>query len=199
MCIRDRVYTYEELKSLSETCKANDLILYCDGARLGTVLCQEKFGVTLEALYNLTDAFFIGATKNGALLGEALVIRSKSLQTDIKYHIKQRGGLLAKGRLLGTQFETLFTDNLYTDLAKHSIDMAKKLQAGLREAGITFLVEPQTNQLFPVLKHDLIEKLHKKFDFYVWKPISEDRSAIRLITSWATKENAVDDFIKELK
>jgi len=192
------VYTLDELKALSTHCHANDLILYCDGARLGTALCIKEAGINLANLYELTDAFFIGGTKIGALAGEALVIRTKALQADMNYHIKQRGGLLAKGKLLGIQFEELFKSDLYIQLAQHSIDMAQKLVKGFEEHSIEFLVEPQTNQIFPILNNSAIEHLQNHFDFYVWKKINEDQSAIRLITSWATPQSAVDLFLEKL-
>ncbi len=193
------VYTIDELKELRAYCDNHDLLLYCDGARLGTVLCQPQFGVGLKDLYNLTDAFFIGATKIGALLGEALIIRNKTLQPGIEYIIKQRGALLAKGRLLGIQFEELFKDGLYYELATHSINMANKLTEGLKGAGYNFLVPPTTNQLFPILENEKIKALQNDFDFYVWQKIDQTYSAIRLITSWATKEDAVDALLDVLK
>jgi len=193
------VYSKEELKALADICKMRNLILYCDGARLGTVLCQKKYDISLEDMYKLTDAFFIGGTKNGALLGEALVIRNETLRPDMKFHIKQRGALLAKGRILGSQFEELFRDDLYYKLAMHGVEMARKLEDALRYAGYSFLVEPETNQIFPILDYKTIELLQTEFDFYVWQPIDDQRAAIRLITSWATTTEAVDAFISRLK
>ena len=192
------VYTKDELTALRAYCDAHALYLYCDGARLGTVLCQDKYDLNLEDMYTLTDAFFIGATKVGALLGEALVIRNEALKPQTEFILKQSGALLAKGRLLGIQFESLFESGLYFDLSDHSIQLAERITAHLRTVGCDFLVEPETNQLFPILSNEKIEVLQKNFDFYVWKEIDDNYSAIRLITSWATSEEAVSNLIQAL-
>lgn len=193
------VYNKDELKNLSEFCTNNDLILYADGARLGCALCVKNSDLTLEDMCNFTDAFFIGGTKNGALLGEALIIKNETLKTNFRYHIKQKGALLAKGKILGIQFEELFTDNLYFELASHANDMANLLAKGLKESNCEFLIESATNQIFPILDNELIKKLQKKFSFYTWEKINNTHSAIRLVTSWATKKDAVLDFINEIK
>ncbi|KYH34392.1 Low specificity L-threonine aldolase [Clostridium tepidiprofundi DSM 19306] len=193
------IYTKEELKVLSEFCKSNDLILYSDGARLGSAMCVKDSNLTLSNMCNFTDAFSIGGTKNGALLGEALIIKNENLKKDFRYLIKQKGGLLAKGRLLGIQFEELFEDNLYFKLATHANEMANLLTKGLEEVGCEFLINSPTNQIFPILENKQIEKLEKKFDFHVWEKIDNTRSAIRLVTSWATKKEAVLEFIHEIK
>ncbi|MCT4620284.1 MAG: aminotransferase class I/II-fold pyridoxal phosphate-dependent enzyme [Marinisporobacter sp.] len=193
------IYTKEEIKALSNFCKSNDLILYADGARLGSALCIKESYLTLSDMCNFTDAFFIGGTKNGALLGEALVIRNENLKENFRYHIKQKGALLAKGRLLGIQFEELFKDNLYFELANHANEMANLLTEGLKELNCKFLIDSPTNQVFPILENKVIEKLEKKFIFYIWEKIDDTHSAIRLVTSWATKKEAVLAFIHELK
>lgn len=190
------IYNKKELESLSKFCKTNHLFLYVDGARLGSALCVKEANLTLADLTFLTDAFFIGGTKSGALLGEALVISNPILKEDIRYLIKQRGALLAKGRLLGIQFEELFSDNLYFELASHANEMAAMLSDGLRKAACEFLIDSPTNQIFPILDKQLIKRLEKQFEFYIWEQIDDNRSAIRLVTSWATKEDAVLDFIK---
>ncbi|WP_099187823.1 threonine aldolase family protein [Tepidibacter mesophilus] len=193
------IYTKEELKNLNEFCKSNNLILYADGARLGSAICAKGADLTLSDMCNFTDAFFIGGTKNGALLGEALVIKNENLKEDFRYHIKQKGALLAKGRLLGIQFEQLFTDNLYFELANHANEMAYLLNAGLKESNCKFLIDSPTNQIFPILENKIIERLEQKFNFYTWKKIDNNHSAIRLVTSWATKKEAVLEFINEFK
>jgi len=193
------IYTKDEIESLSKFCKSNGLILYADGARLGSALCVKWSNLTLSAMCNLTDAFFIGGTKNGALLGEALVIRNEELKRDFRYHIKQKGGFLAKGRLLGIQFEELFKDNLYLKLAGHANEMANLLIEGLREVNCDFLIDSPTNQIFPILDNDTIERLEKNFGFYIWTKLENNHSAIRLVTSWATKREAVIEFVNELK
>lgn len=193
------IYTKEELKTLSTFCKSNNLILYADGARLGSALCVKEANLNLSDMCNFTDAFFIGGTKNGALIGEVLVIKNKSLKEDFRYHIKQKGALLAKGRLLGIQFEELFSNNLYLQLANHANKMASLLREGLEQANCKFLIDSPTNQIFPILENEIIKKLEKKFKFYTWKKVDNDNSAIRLVTSWATKKEAVLEFITELK
>ncbi|MCY6483083.1 aminotransferase class I/II-fold pyridoxal phosphate-dependent enzyme [Clostridium aestuarii] len=193
------IYTKEELKDLSEFCKSNDLILYADGARLGSALCVKKANVTLSDMCNFTDAFYIGGTKSGALLGEALVIKNENLKEDFRYHLKQKGALLAKGRILGIQFEELFKDNLYFELANHANEMANLLTEGLREANCKFLINSPTNQIFPILENKQIENLEKKFSFYTWEKIDDNNSAVRLVTSWATPKESILEFIDEFK
>jgi threonine aldolase len=193
------IYTKDELEQLSKFCKDNKLFLYVDGARLGSALTSAENDMTLTDLGNLTDAFYIGATKNGALLGEALVLCRDCLKGDFRFHIKQKGALLAKGRLIGIQFLELFKDNLYFDLAKHANDMAKILSEGIREAGYSFFIQSPSNQIFPILPDSVIARLQENYSFYVWQKIDEGNSAIRLVTSWATKEEKVLEFISDLK
>lgn len=190
------VYSKSELSALAEYCQQKNLLIYMDGARLGAALTCKDADLTLPEIYSLTDALFIGATKNGALLGEALVIRNPQLQEDIRYLIKQRGGLLAKGRVLGIQFEELFRGNLYFDLAIHANKMAQYMAAELKSSGCRFLLDSPTNQIFPVIDNSVIEKLSSKFEFYVWAKIDENHSAIRLVTSWTTPESAVKEFVE---
>ncbi|MBU3190264.1 aminotransferase class I/II-fold pyridoxal phosphate-dependent enzyme [Clostridium bowmanii] len=193
------VYKKQELEELSECCRNNNLILYVDGARLGSALCSKGNDIELSDLTKLTDAFYIGGTKNGALLGEALIICKDSLKKDFRYLIKQKGGLLAKGRLIGIQFLELFKDDLFWDLAKHANDMAQLLTKGISDCGYEFLIQSPTNQIFPILTNKTIEKLQEKYAFYIWQKIDENNSSIRLVTSWATKEEAVKSFINDLR
>ncbi|HEY3423360.1 MAG TPA: aminotransferase class I/II-fold pyridoxal phosphate-dependent enzyme [Negativicutes bacterium] len=193
------IYTKSELEQLSQFCKIKNLYLYVDGARLGSALCSEENDLQLSDLAALVDAFYIGGTKNGALLGEALVICRHSLKDDFRFHMKQRGALLAKGRLLGIQFQELFKDDLYFDLAKHANSMANLLKNAISSEGCKFLTHSSTNQIFPILPNKLIEELQEKYSFYVWAKADADHSAIRLVTSWATKEEAVLAFIKDFK
>lgn len=193
------IYSKHELEQLSKFCRSNGLLLYVDGARLGSALTSEENDMKLSDLAENVDAFYIGGTKNGGLMGEALVICKESLKEDFRFHIKQKGALLAKGRILGIQFLELFKDNLYFDLAKHSNDMAKILKDGLCEAGYSFLTHSPSNQVFPILPNVVIEKLEEKYMFYIWQKVDEDNSAIRLVTSWATKEEQVLEFIQEIK
>ena len=193
------IYKKKELEQLSDFCKANHLFLYVDGARLGSALCSEENDMELSDLGMLVDAFYIGATKNGALMGEALVICRDSLKEDFRFHMKQKGALLAKGRLLGIQFLELFRDNLYFDLAKHANVMAGLLRIEISQAGYPFLNHSPSNQIFPILPNWLIEQLQGKYSFYVWQKVDNHNSAIRLVTSWATREDAVLTFIEDMK
>lgn len=193
------IYTKQELQELSEFCKLNNLFLFMDGARLGQALTSEINDLTLEDIANLTDVFYLGGTKNGALLGEAIVITNDKLKEEFGFHIKQKGAMLAKGRLLGIQFLELMKNDLYFDLARHSNIQAMKIKSAFQKKGLRFLSETFTNQIFPILSTSQIEKLSENFDFYVWKKVDEENSAIRLITSWATSDEVVKGFLKEIE
>ncbi|BAQ14016.1 putative low specificity L-threonine aldolase [Clostridium botulinum] len=193
------VYTKEEMRNLSEFCKKKNLILYVDGARLGSALAVKESNLTLKDMCDFSDAFCIGGTKNGALIGEALVIKNQNLKEDFRYNIKQKGALLAKGRVLGIQFEELFKDNLYFDLANHANEMASILTKGLKDANCKFFVESKSNQIFPILSNENIKILQERFSFNIWEKVDNKNSAIRLVTSWATTKEAVFEFIQELK
>ena len=193
------IYSKNELIELSRFCKSINLLLFMDGARLGNALMAENNDLTLSDISQLTDVFYIGGTKNGALLGEAIVFKNQSLVPDFDYVLKQKGALLAKGRLLGVQFLELFKNDLYFQLAKHANVMALKIADAVKECGYLFLNDPVTNQIFPILPKNIIKRLETKYLFYQWKEIDDDNIAIRLITSWATNEDVVDEFISDLK
>ena len=193
------VYGKHEMEEIHSFCQQHNLLLYVDGARLGSALCVPGNDLDLEAMAKLTDAFYIGGTKCGALVGEALVISRPSLREDFRFHLKQRGALLSKGRLMGIQFLELFRDGLYFELARHANRMADLLRSALTEAGYGFLTDSPSNQIFPILPNPLIEKLQKNFDFYIWSKIDANHSSIRLVTSWATREEAVRAFIGNLQ
>ncbi len=193
------IYKKQELERLSSFCKNHDLYLFVDGARLGSALCAEDNDISLPDLSRLTDVFYIGGTKNGALLGEAIVINNDGLKEMLGYHLKQRGALLAKGRILGIQFLELFREDLFFALARHANSMAMKIAKAIKHHGYSFLTESTTNQIFPIFPNDLINKLSGKYGFYIWEKVSDDKSAIRLVTSWATDEKTVDQFIDDLK
>jgi threonine aldolase len=193
------IYNKNELEQLRDFCNEHNLILFMDGARLGSALCSEENDLELSDLPALVDAFYIGGTKNGALIGEALVICRESLKEDFRFHMKQKGALLAKGRLLGIQFLELFRDNLFFDLAMHANKMANILRDELVKANFKFLTHSPSNQIFPILPNSLIDELQKKYSFYVWEKVAPDYSAIRLVTSWATKEEEVAAFIEDMK
>ena len=192
------IYKKQELKDLSDFCKKNKIILYMDGARLGSALCSKENDIELSDLPKLTDAFYIGGTKNGALMGEALVLCNDSLKEDFRYHIKQKGGLLAKGRVIGIQFLELFKDDIYFKLATHANAMADILKIGISNCGHKFLIDSYTNQIFPIIPNKIIATLEEKYSFFVWQKVDEDNSAIRLVTSWATRQDMVEAFIDDL-
>lgn len=193
------IYKKSELEQLRNFCDENNLILFMDGARLGSALCSEENDMKLTDIPELVDAFYIGGTKNGALLGEALVICRDSLKPDFRFMMKQRGAILAKGRLLGIQFLELFKDNLFFELALHANKMADVLKEELGMADIKFKTHSPSNQIFPILPNSLIVELQKKYAFHIWEKVDSEHSVIRLVTSWATKEDAVVAFIEDLK
>ena len=193
------LYRKAELEALSRTCRELGLHLYVDGARLGCALASDASDLSLPELATLVDMFYLGGTKNGALLGEAIVIVNPALREKFRYHLKQRGALLAKGRVIGAQFVALFEDGLYFQLARHANVMAARLAAGLRALDVAFLTEPVTNQVFPILADARIATLRQRYGCHVWARIDEGRSAIRLVTSWATQARDVDAFIDDFR
>ena len=193
------IYSLKELEALSGVCRENGLYLFLDGARLGYGLQCRENDVTMADLARLCDAFYIGGTKVGALFGEALVLTHPALQEDFRYLIKQRGGMLAKGRLLGIQFETLFEDGLYYQISDHALRMADILRRALVEAGFPMQVNSPTNQLFPVVPDTILEKIRERYAVTYMNRVDEAHSCIRLCTSWATKEDDVRAFCRDLK
>lgn len=193
------VYTRSELAALSKCCKANNLLLFLDGARLGAAFGSNENDITLPDLAKYCDAFYIGGTKNGALMGEALVIVNPALQEGFFRMKKQRGAVLAKGWLLGAQFEALLKDGLYWELGRHSTAMAQKLQAGLEGMGVHMLAPSPSNQIFPVVADPLLPTLSKLCAYEVWGKVDAEHTAVRFVCSFATKEEAIDGFLQELK
>jgi threonine aldolase len=193
------VYSLEELRQISALAKQRGLILFLDGARLGAALASSKSDATLADIASLVDIFWIGGTKVGALLGEAIVVCNPALTEDFAFHLKQRGGMLAKGRLLGIQFQELFgVKNLFLENAKHANAMAAKLASGIMSSGYALEAPTATNQVFPILPDSVISALKQLFAFYVWRKSDNDHSVIRLVTSWATQEHQVDAFLARL-
>ena len=193
------LYTKAELAAISEVCRRLNLILFVDGARLGSALTSDQNDLTLGDLADLCDAFYIGGTKNGALFGEALVIANDQLKPDFRYLMKQRGAMLAKGRLLGIQFESLFEDSTYFDIARHANQMARRLDEGLAALGVPFLSDSHTNQIFPIFADAVVERLERDYAFEPWQKMDEEHLAIRLVTSWATDEVQVEAFLEDVK
>lgn len=192
-------YTKAELEAIHHICRQKDLYLFLDGARLGSALTSKENDLTLEDIARLTDVFYIGGTKNGALFGEALVICHPDLKPDFRYMVKQRGAMMAKGWLLGIQFEELFQDNLFYDLAAHANEMASILRKGIEACGYSFYSASSTNQLFPVFPDPILEKLREDFLFSVQEKVDDSHTAIRLVTSWATSEEECRRFVKVLE
>ena len=186
------VYTLSQLQELSAVCREYGLPLFIDGARMGYGLASEGCDVTLNDIARLADVFYIGGTKQGALFGEAVVIVNESLKKDFRYFIKQNGGMLAKGRLLGIQFMTLFEDGLYFELSEHAVAQAMRIRDAFASKGYRFLVDSPTNQQFPILPNSEMDRLSADFKFSVWQKIDESHTAVRFCTSWATKAEAVE-------
>ena len=192
------LYTLEELTALSDTCRALGLYLFLDGARMGYGFASQENTVSLQDIARLCDVFYIGGTKVGALFGEAVVINNPVLAEDFRYIIKQHGGMLAKGRLLGVQFDALFTDGLYFELGKHAVAMADKMRAAFDRAGVNYHVPGSTNQIFPVLPDSVLDKLAEKYVWCEMERVSKTHRAVRFCTSWATREENVDAFCADL-
>ena len=193
------LYTKKELEEISEVCHKYDLPLFLDGARLGYGLVSPETDVTLEDIARYTDVFYIGGTKVGALFGEAVVITNEALKKDFRYMIKQNGGMLAKGRLLGVQFDTLFTDDLYFKISAHADELAMKLKKAFQKKGYGLRYDSYTNQQFPILPDSHIEKLKEKYVFEFWEKVSDAESAVRFCTSWATKPEVVEELIRDIE
>ncbi|MDU2064909.1 MAG: aminotransferase class V-fold PLP-dependent enzyme [Sporomusaceae bacterium] len=191
-------YTKAELCALSKVCHECGLPLFLDGARLGYGLAAPGSDLTLPDIAALCDVFYIGGTKVGALFGEAVVITNDVLKQDFRYSIKQRGGMLAKGRLLGIQFETLFEDGLYCEISHHAVAMAMLIRQACERQGFAFRYDSMTNQQFPILPDTLLAKLADKYSYSFWEKIDETHSAVRFCTSWATQQSDVDSLIQDL-
>lgn len=192
------IYSKSELTEISRTCRKNNLFLYLDGARLGYGLCAEDNDLDMPSIAGLCDAFYIGGTKIGILFGEALVIVNEDLKKDFRYIIKQKGGMLAKGRLLGLQFIALFEEDLYFQMSEHANKMAMLIKETFIKKGYDFLVPSTTNQQFPIVPNEALNKLKEKFEYCFIEKIDESRSAVRFCTSWATELNAVQQLINEI-
>ena len=193
------IYNLRELEALSSTCKKNGLYLFMDGARLGYGLMASDNDVTLQDLARLCDVFYIGGTKVGAMFGEAVVISNPTIAEDFRYLIKQRGGMLAKGWLLGLQFDVLLENDLYFTISKHANVQADKIRAALQEIGCPMLVPGTTNQVFPILPDALLEELGKEFTFCEMHRVDKEHRCVRFCTSWATKIENVDALCTALK
>jgi threonine aldolase len=198
------IYTKPELQSLSDVCRKNKLPLFMDGARLGYGLAAEGNDLTLPDIAKMCDVFYIGGTKVGALFGEAVIITNNALKKDFRYFIKQRGGMLAKGRLLGIQFETLLGKSLsggslYFEISRHAVQMAMMIRNAFKSKGFSFLCESPTNQQFPILTNEQIRVFSEKYAFELWTKTDDNNAAVRFCTSWATREEDVLTLIKDIE
>ena len=192
------LYSLEELKAISKVCNEYEVPLYLDGARLAYALACPENDVTLPDIARLCDAFYIGGTKCGALLGEAVVIPKKGLIPHFFTLIKQHGALLAKGRVTGIQFEALFTDDLYMEIGKNAIDAAQKIKAALSDKGYEFAFHSPTNQIFIVLTEEEKARLEERIVMGFWETLPDGRIVMRIATSWATTEENVEKLISLL-
>jgi threonine aldolase len=192
------IYYKDELEAISKVCKENQLYLFMDGARLGYGLCAEDNDLDLPTITRCCDVFYIGGTKVGALFGEAVVITNDTLKKDFRYIMKQKGALLAKGRLLGIQFTELFKDGLYFKLASHANRLAVMIKKIFTDKGYSFLVDSYTNQQFVILPDSILEKLRENYTYSYQQRIDERHSAVRFCTSWATDEADVLKFIDDI-
>lgn len=192
------IYKKAELEELYRACRECGLYLFMDGARLGYALASSENDLDLKTIADNCDVFYIGGTKGGAMFGEAVVIMNEALKEDFRYIIKQKGGMLAKGWLLGIQFSELLRDGLYFELAQHADRLADKIKDAVKDAGYPFYSESPTNQQFVIFPDSLIEKLSEKYVLSYQERIDESHSAVRICTSWATKEENVDMLIKDI-
>ena len=193
------VYTKKELEDLSALCRKHGLPLFMDGARLGYGLAAPGNDLELSDIARLCDVFYIGATKVGALFGEALVITNDSLKKNFRYYIKQRGALLAKGRLLGLQFDVLFENGLYMEIARNAIDCAMLIKEACKKKGFSFLYNSPTNQQFPILPNKYAEALAEKYAFHKWQKVDGGHTAVRFCTSWATTKENTEKLVKDIE
>lgn len=192
------IYSKNELEKIYEVCEKYEIPLFIDGARLGYGLIAQESDLTLPDIAKLCDVLYIGGTKVGTLCGEAVVFTKNNTPKNFVTRIKQHGALLAKGRLLGVQFDALFSDNLYFEISKHAIEMAEKLKSVLKEKGYRFFLESPTNQQFVILENKKMDELRKNVSFCFWEKYDEDHSVVRFATSWSTKEEDVEELRKIL-
>lgn len=193
------LYSASELEAISAVCRRYGIPLYLDGARLGYGLASSRTDVTLPMIAEYCDAFYIGGTKVGALCGEAVVFSRRRAPKAFRTMVKQHGAMLAKGRLLGVQFDALFTDDLYLNISRHAVEMAERLKQGLIEKGYSFYIDSPTNQQFVVLENEQVEALRERVTFSVWEKPDDEHTVVRFATSWATREEQVDELLEMME
>ncbi len=187
------LYSKEELTQISEVCHKHKILLFMDGARLGYGLASRHTDVTLQDVARLCDVFYIGGTKVGALCGEAVVFTKKNMPAHFEHLVKKHGALLAKGRLLGVQFDTLFTDDLYLKISKKAIERAEELKSAFSEKGYKFFIDSPTNQQFVILENSKMQELQKSVKFSFWEKYDENHTVVRFATSWATTSEKISE------
>ncbi len=192
------LYSLAELEEIRAVCDEYGLILFLDGARLGYGLASPVTDVTLPDLARLTDVFYIGGTKVGALFGEAVVIRNNALKKDFRYMIKRHGGMLAKGWLLGLQFDTLLDQDRYLTIARKAVSQAMRIKEAFEKKNCRFFMESWTNQQFPILDNETLHQFDGKYAYSVWEPVDETHTAVRFCTSWATTDENVDALVADI-
>lgn len=187
------LYSKGELTQISEVCHKHKIPLFMDGARLGYGLASRQTDVTLQDVARLCDVFYIGGTKVGALCGEAVVFTKKNMPAHFDHLVKKHGALLAKGRLLGVQFDTLFTDDLYFKISKNAIDRAEELKSAFSEKGYKFFIDSPTNQQFVILENSKMQELQKSVKFSFWEKYDENHTVVRFATSWASTSEKISE------
>ncbi len=192
------LYTKKELTELSEVCRRYGMPLYLDGARLAYALMSNNTDVTINDIAKLCDVFYIGGTKAGALCGEAVVFTRNNKPKHFLTSVKKRGALLAKGRLLGVQFDALFTDGLFFRIGRHAIEKAERLKKIFSDHGIKTFIDSDTNQQFPILDNEKMSELRKKIDFCFWEKYDENHTVVRFATCWSTTDADLDELDKAL-
>ncbi len=193
------LYSKQDLLEIKEVCNKFDIPLYIDGARMGYALMSPDCDVTLQEITEIADMFYIGGTKCGAIIGEALVITNDKYKPYFRHLMKQRGGMLAKGRLLGIQFDVLFSDNLYFDICKSAVDQALKIREAFEKKGITMWGNSFTNQQFPILTDKQLSHFDEHFTYEPWGKTEDGMNIVRFCTCWATKDENVDLLINHIE
>lgn len=190
------IYSKAELAALSAFCRENGLYLYLDGARIASALTAPENDLTLSDIAALTDAFYIGGTKNGLLNGEALVMRNPAVKDQIRWYIKQKGFMMAKGFVVGMQFDYALSTGLFFEMAKHANAEAQKIVEAIREGGFGFYAKPQTNQIFAILPDEKAEELSELTGCDIQEKLPDGKTAVRLVTSWATTDEAAEELCR---
>ena len=192
------IYTKDELMKISDVCKKYGLYLYLDGARIGNALMAKNNDLDLKTIARYTDIFYIGGTKNGALLGEAMIIINDNLKENFRYYMKRNCAMLAKSKVIGQQFVALFKDGTYYRNAENANEMAQQLKDVFRQNNIEMYIDSPTNQIFPIIENELLKKIRKEYQILEWGPYDDKHTTVRFVCSWATKKETIDRFAEDL-